>query len=111
MGIKLNVRDLRVTVPRILLQSVFSQWLPIERAVLEMIVTIVPRPGLMSDEKAERLMCSLNQNFASLPEQTQLLKEEFKVSNKNSSNTIVFISKVINDYFFFANYLEFFVFR
>lgn len=99
MGIKLTSRDLRHTDARIQLQSIFSQWLPIERAVLEMVVTMVPRPGLMADEKAERLMCSLNQNFASLPAQTQMLKDEFKHSNRHSATTIVFISKVSKDSF------------
>lgn len=94
LGIKLTARDLRHTDARIQLQSIFSQWLPIERAVLEMIVTVVPPPGQMTDEMAERLMCSLNQNFASLPAQTQALKESFKCSDKNSPTTIVFISKV-----------------
>lgn len=64
-----------------------------------MVVSIIPRPGLMSDEKAEKLMCSLNQNFASLPAETQLLKNEFKNSNKNSDTTIVFISKVLVTHF------------
>lgn len=102
LGIKLTTRDLRHTDGRIQLQSIFSQWLPIERAILEMVVSIIPRPGLMSDEKAEKLMCSLNQNFASLPPQTQLLKNEFKHSDKNSDTTIVFISKV---WFFVAHNL------
>lgn len=94
LGIKLTARDLRHTDARVQLQSIFSQWLPIERAVLEMIVDVIPAPGQMSDEKAERLMCSLNQNFASLPAQTQALKQHFKVSDKDSDVTIVFISKV-----------------
>lgn len=96
LGIKLTARDLRHTDARVQLQSIFSQWLPIERAVLEMVVQAIPRPGLMSDEKAERLMCSLNQNFASLPARTQALKEQFKRSDKNSQVTIVFISKMIS---------------
>lgn len=72
------------------------QWLPIEKAVLEMVVRIVPAPGQMTDEKAERLMCSLNQNFESLPADTQRLKNEFKSSDKSSQHTIVFISKMIS---------------
>lgn len=102
---------MRHTDVRIQLQSIFSQWLPIERAVLEMIVAIVPRPGLMTDEKAEHLMCSLNQNFASLPQQTQLLKEEFKLSNKDSQNKIVFISKVSNDVVFVTSFDDNIFFR
>lgn len=94
LGIKISTRDLRQNDPRLQIQSIFSQWLPIERAVLEMIVRIVPRPGLMSDEKSERLMCSLSQSFNSFPEETRLLKDQFKQSNQYSDHTIVFISKV-----------------
>lgn len=95
LGIKLTARDLRHTDARVQLQAIFMQWLPIEKAVLEMVVRIVPAPGQMTDEKAERLMCSLNQNFESLPAETQRLKDEFRNSNKSSEHTIVFISKVM----------------
>lgn len=94
LGIKLTARDLRHTDHRIQLQAIFAQWLPIEKAVLEMVVKEIPAPGAMSDEKAERLMCSLNQNFSSLPAETQALKSEFQKSNKDSDTVIVFISKV-----------------
>ena len=95
LGIKLTIRDLRHTDAKMLLQTIFSQWLPIERAVLEMVISIIPKPGLMTDDKAERLMCSLSQNFASLPAETQQLKKEFIISDKNSETVIVFISKMI----------------
>ncbi|KAG4067437.1 hypothetical protein HA402_009674 [Bradysia odoriphaga] len=95
LGIKLTTRDLRHTDHRIQLQAIFAQWLPIEKAVLEMVVQQIPAPGSMSDEKAERLMCSLNQNFSSLPAETQALKKEFQKSDKNSDTVIAFISKMI----------------
>lgn len=94
LGIKLTTRDLRHTDHRVQLQAIFSQWLPIEKAVLEMVVQQIPPPGSMSEEKAERLMCSLNQNFSSLPAETQALKREFQKSDKESETVIVFISKV-----------------
>lgn len=97
LGIKLTTRDLRHTDHRVQLQGIFAQWLPIEKAVLEMVVQQIPAPGSMSDEKAERLMCSLNQNFASLPNETQALKCEFQKSDKNSDTVIAFISKVSYD--------------
>lgn len=95
LGIKLTTRDLRHTDNRVQLQAIFAQWLPIEKAVLDMVVKHIPAPGSMSEEKAERLMCSLNQNFLSLPAETQALKSEFQKSDKDSDTVIVFISKVI----------------
>lgn len=63
---------------------------------MEMVVRVIPHPGLFSDEKAIRLMCSLNQDFETLPKQTQQLKDEFKKSDANSENVIVFISKMVS---------------
>lgn len=96
LGVKLNTRDLRQTDPKVQIQAVFSQWLPVEKTILEMVVRTCPHPGTISDEKAKRLMCSLNQDFVTLPEKTQLLKEEFKNSNADSETVIVFISKMVS---------------
>lgn len=96
LGVKLNARDLRQTDPKVQIQAIFSQWLPIEKTILEMVVRVIPHPGHIADEKAIRLMCSLNQDFETLPSQTQELKSEFKNSNANSPNVIVFISKMVS---------------
>lgn len=96
LGVKLTARDLRQTDPKVHIQSIFSQWLPIERSVLEMVARICPNPSLISQEKATQLMCSLNQNFDSLPSQTQALRQEFMKSNADSETVIVFISKMIS---------------
>lgn len=96
LGVKLHARDLRQTDPKVQIQAFFSQWLPIERAILEMVVQICPHPGLITDEKATRLMCSLNQDFDAFPAETQLLREQFKRSDAMSETVIVFISKMIS---------------
>lgn len=93
---KLNARDLRQTDPKVQIQAIFSQWLPIEKTILEMVVRAIPNPGMITEEKAIRLMCSLNQEFETLPKQTQQLKEEFMHSNADSENVIVFISKMVS---------------
>lgn len=95
LGVKLTARDLRQTDPKVHIQSIFSQWLPIERTVLEMVVRICPHPGMISEEKSKQLMCSQNQNFDTLPLRTQELKTEFMNSNADSETVIVFISKMI----------------
>lgn len=96
LGIQLTARDLRLTDARVQLQAIFAQWLPIERAVLEQVVRLVPPPGRMTGERAEQLMCSTQQSFASLPEQTQRLKADFQRSDRLSETTIVFISKMMS---------------
>lgn len=96
LGINLTARELRLTDARVQLQAIFTQWLPIERAVLEQVVRLVPAPGNMSGERAEQLMCSTNQSFASLPASTRALKADFQRSDKDSATTIVFISKMIS---------------
>lgn len=96
LGVKVTTRDLRQTDPKVHIQTIFSQWLPIERTLLEMVVRLCPHPGMMSDEKATQLMCSLNQNFDTLPLQTQALKSEFMNSDANSDTLIAFISKMIS---------------
>lgn len=96
LGVKLNARDLRQTDPKVQIQAIFSQWLPIEKTILEMVVRAIPNPGMITEEKAIRLMCSLNQEFETLPKQTQQLKDEFMHSNADSENVIVFISKMVS---------------
>lgn len=61
-----------------------------------MVVRAIPHPGMITEEKAIRLMCSLNQEFETLPKQTQQLKDEFMHSNADSENVIVFISKMVS---------------
>lgn len=95
LGVKVTTRDLRSNDPKVHIQTIFSQWLPIERTLLEMVVRMCPHPGEMSDEKVTQLMCSLNQNFYTLPAQTQALKSEFMNSNAGSETLIAFISKMV----------------
>lgn len=96
LGVKLTTRDLRQTDPKLHIQAIFSQWLPIERTVLEMVVRLCPHPGSIQIAKATQLMCSLNQSFDSLPAQTQALRREFMNSDAHSNTVIVFISKMIS---------------
>lgn len=96
LGVKMTARDLRQTDPKVHIQTIFSQWLPIERTLLEMVVRLCPNPGQITDEKATQLMCSLNQNFDALPAQTQALKTEFMDSKASSETVIAFISKMIS---------------
>lgn len=94
LNVKLSTRDLR-NDPRVQLKAIFEQWLPIDKAVLEMIIKNVPQPNQLSDEKAERLLCPSNIDFNSFPKETRNLKEDFKKCDRESKNVIAFVSKVI----------------
>lgn len=96
LGITLTIRDLRSTDPKSQIRALFSQWLPIHVAVLEMVIDSVPGPKNMSGERAEKLLCSANLDFSSYPKETQKLKSDFISCDPNNSNVVAFISKVIN---------------
>ena len=74
LNIKLTPRDLKFTEPKAPLQALFSNWLPLGKNLLDMIVEVLPSPLEMTDEKAQHLMCSKVKNFKSLCRETQELK-------------------------------------
>ncbi|KAF4525813.1 hypothetical protein B566_EDAN009921, partial [Ephemera danica] len=96
LNIKLTARDLRHTDPRVQLQAVLGQWLPLSKALLDMVCSKLPAPNEISEEKVEKLICSQTKRFDSLPEETQKLKAAFlSCSSSDEAPTIVFISKMI----------------
>lgn len=94
LSIKLGPRDLKYTDPKILIRTVFSQWLPIEQDILDTIVKHVPNPQALPETKAEKLLCSSLENFSMYPAETQKLKNDILKCDSSSDNVIVFISKV-----------------
>ncbi|CAB0014962.1 unnamed protein product [Nesidiocoris tenuis] len=95
LGVKLMARDLRHTDPKVQVQAVCSQWLPIASRVLDMVCRLVPAANQLSDEKVENLMCSQNQSFESYPPEIRNLKNAFlKASSAEDAPVIVFISKM-----------------
>ena len=75
MQLKISARDSRHTDPRVHLFAVCSQWLPLAKAVLSMVVEHMPSPLDLSRERVEKLMCSRAKAFDSFPPQTQVLCE------------------------------------
>ena len=75
LKLKISARDSRHTNPRVHLFAICSQWLPLAKTVLGMVVNSLPSPLQLSEERVERLMCSHSQTFDSLPIKTQLFKE------------------------------------
>ncbi|XP_046350555.2 elongation factor-like GTPase 1 [Haliotis rufescens] len=95
LKLKVLARDAKHNDPRVHLQAVTSQWLPVSSAVLAVVVDTLPSPLQMTEERVEKLMCSHSQRFDSLPEQTQHLKPHFLSCNPTTDTpVIVFVSKM-----------------
>ena len=58
LNLKVSNRDLRSTDPKQQLTAIFSQWLPMAQALLSMVCKKLPPPTVLTDERAEKLMCS-----------------------------------------------------
>ena len=93
LGLKVAPRDLRNPDPRHQLSAVFSSWLPLAGAVLRVVAHILPSPAALSEERAERLICSQTRAFTTLPTETQALKEHF-IRCQPTGPAIVFVSKM-----------------
>jgi len=93
LQLKVPARDLRSTDGRQQLSAVFSAWLPLASAVLNMVANKLPAPNQLGPDRAEKLMCSRNKSFSNLPEETQKLRDHF-VACSPSGPTIVFVSKM-----------------
>ncbi|KAK3097670.1 hypothetical protein FSP39_011945 [Pinctada imbricata] len=95
LGLSVAPRDLRHNDPRVQLQAICSQWLPVSSAVLSVVAEKLPSPLELTEDRVEKLMCSQNQRFDSLPPQTQELKHSFlKCSSTEESPVIIFVSKM-----------------
>ena len=75
LKLKVSVRDSKMGDPRAHVFAICSQWLPLARAVLEMVTRKLPSPLEVSEARAERLMCDSAKTFDSLPPSTQELKK------------------------------------
>ncbi|XP_061193189.1 elongation factor-like GTPase 1 [Saccostrea echinata] len=96
LGLKIPPRDMRHSDGRVQLQAVCSQWLPVSSAVLRVVVSKLPSPLALSEERVEKLMCSQMRKFDSLPAETQGLKQSFlNCSASEESPVIVFVSKML----------------
>ncbi|EAT47893.1 AAEL001019-PA [Aedes aegypti] len=94
LGIAQTVRDLKHADIRIPIRNLLSQWLPMEKSLLELVVNNVPNPRMIPETKAEKLLCSRMEDFHSFPEQTQKLSKDILKCDASSETLIVFISKM-----------------
>ncbi|XP_061855490.1 elongation factor-like GTPase 1 isoform X2 [Colius striatus] len=95
LGLKIGARESRHADPKVHLNAICSQWLPISDAVLSMVCNKLPSPLDITAERVEKLMCVGARTFDSLPSETQELKSAFmKCSSEETAPVIVFVSKM-----------------
>lgn len=93
LNITLTKRDLSHSDSRMLLQSIFTQWLSLAPNLLAVICDLVPSPLELNEARAEKLMCSHTTRFDFFPPETQKIKEAF-VKCSPDGPKIVCISKM-----------------
>ncbi|XP_067827713.1 elongation factor-like GTPase 1 [Heptranchias perlo] len=95
LGLTILPRDSRHTDPKVHLNAICTQWLPISQAVLSMVCSKLPSPMDIAAERVEKLMCVRSRRFDSLPAQTQALKQAFlECKSDEKAPVIVFICKM-----------------
>ena len=95
LNIKLPPRDLKYTEAKGPLKSLFINWLPLGKNLLDMVVDLLPSPLDITSDKVEHLICAKLKSFKHLPKQTQALKSDFMNCQADESKpVIVFISKM-----------------
>lgn len=95
LGLKIGPRESRHADPKVHLNAICSQWLPISDAVLSMVCSKLPSPLDITAERVEKLMCVGAKTFDSLPPETQELKSAFlRCSSEETAPVIVFVSKM-----------------
>ncbi|KAM8973977.1 elongation factor-like GTPase 1 isoform 2-T2 [Pelodytes ibericus] len=95
LGLKINPRESRHSDPKVHINAICSQWLPISEAVLCMVCRKLPSPLDVTAERVERLMCVGTRRFDSLPPETQKLKDAFlQCRSEETAPVIIFVSKM-----------------
>uniref|UniRef100_A0A673T2A0 Elongation factor like GTPase 1 n=1 Tax=Suricata suricatta TaxID=37032 RepID=A0A673T2A0_SURSU len=95
LGLKLGAREARHADPKVQINAICSQWLPVSQAVLGMVCRKLPSPLDITAERVEKLMCTGSQTFDALPPETQALKAAFmKCGSEDTAPVIIFVSKM-----------------
>ncbi|CAO2613957.1 Elongation factor-like GTPase 1 [Lemmus lemmus] len=95
LGLRIGAREARHSDPKVQINAICSQWLPISHAVLAMVCQKLPSPLDMTSERVEKLLCTGSQTFESLPLETQALKAAFmKCGSEDTAPVIIFVSKM-----------------
>jgi ribosome assembly protein 1 len=82
LNIKMLPRDLKYTDPKGPLQALFTNWLPLGKNLIDMIIDILPSPLEISEDRVEHLISNKIKPFKVLPKETQELKKGEYLFNK-----------------------------
>ncbi|XP_073424663.1 elongation factor-like GTPase 1 isoform X3 [Dendrobates tinctorius] len=95
LGLKISTRESRHSDPKVHVNAICNQWLPISQAVLNMVCKKLPSPLDISVERVEKLLCGSSRLFDSLPCETQQLKAAFlQCCSEENAPVIVLVSKM-----------------
>ncbi|KAM4677838.1 elongation factor-like GTPase 1 [Discoglossus pictus] len=95
LGLNISPRESRHSDPKVHVNAICNQWLPISQAVLSMVCKKLPSPLDVTAERVERLLCVGARQFDSLPPQTQQLKQDFlQCRSEATAPVIIFVSKM-----------------
>ncbi|XP_075064001.1 elongation factor-like GTPase 1 [Mixophyes fleayi] len=95
LGLKTSPRESRHSDPKVHVNAICCQWLPISQAVLNMVCRKLPSPLENSAERVEKLLCAGSRRFDSLPPQTQQLRDAFlQCRSDETAPIIIFVSKM-----------------
>jgi len=93
LGLVLAKRDINHTDSRVVLQSIFTQWLSLSNNLLNAVCRIIPSPLEFDEERAELLMRSTSTRCDLLSPKTNEIKQAFAKCSSDGP-TIVCISKM-----------------
>lgn len=94
LGVQLTKRDLVFSNLKIPIKAFFSQWLPLDRSVFNMVLKYIPAPNNIPEGKIYRLMAVDAKRFSKLPSETQQLKQDLDKCDPESKTIITFVSKI-----------------
>ena len=97
LNLRISARDSRVgkSEPKSHLRAICSQWLPLSDAALAAVVTNIPHPIAITEERIEGLMCSKTNSFTSLPPLSQAIKNNILACDTSSDTVVVLVSKMV----------------
>lgn len=96
LNLNIAARDVKHQDPKIYLQAIFQQWLPLAGAVLTAVCDKLPSPKEIGSDRAKCLMFSQwGDDLEALPKETvSLLSDVIECSSDASRPTVAFVSKI-----------------
>ncbi|PRP80862.1 Elongation factor Tu GTP binding domain containing protein [Planoprotostelium fungivorum] len=96
-ALKLNVppRELNSNDPAVVIQSIFSRWLPVSHGILAMVIQLLPNPREAQEIRVSKLwQPSVRSDQPGMNEKQKQLEDAMKSCDRNSDEVVAFVSKV-----------------